>query len=739
MGARQSKRSVDITTTPKKEGVPAEGVVVGDAAAPGDGKLERIEEADTKPTTNGIAPHTESAEDKEKDKDEATEKDKEQQPQQEEVKVEETKQESSGDSPAEVAEVTTPTEATPASPNTATSPDNKETKKKEKKKKWSFRSISFSKKDKTKPSRDETPKNGDVTKEEPLAETPIAHSSFRIWASSSSPSPPPLPLPPPPSSSSIERPDAGTLGAVAMPTDGATRAFRIRWPYRREIRSVLKYEQKTRCDFLCVLIESRGSFRTSYKHRMRLDLRMASELSRRYCYVLRAFGGEDAENATAATSSPVEEKSAASNPSPLQQARQAAANATALAEALKLPAVAADKEESTPPASPVPPPDVAYPSSREDILPQESRENQSITIAVASPTSLDFSTDNLPPTEATFVLAEVECLPVVEAEIEVETSQDIKRCLLSSKDRITTPEFCPLDDIESTSDAPTCSLSEKHLSEPQTLALSPEPESVPISLEDLPPASEDTGTQSLDSFDYPLPPEELSCPLLLIPPANISVAELPPAPVEHAANPRDPTETLLTPPLSPNFQQSSVTPGIATETATKDRSQIPSYDEDDNSNREQSMLLSEPLTMSCDQSNIELKDRLTTECVAKTESQEEALSCQLSNAIPSTVAKEHHQNAPEIEAPVENNVAHDVSTTESTDEAPKVAPPAVPTEAPASPPTAPAITEDVASVTKAIEEIDISDKAVAAAVNEAIECNTNEIIADAHHQNNINE
>lgn len=77
MGARQSKRSVDITTTPKKEGIPAEGGV-GDAAAPGDGKLERIEEADTKPTTNGIAPHTDTAEDKEKDKDETTEKDKEQ-------------------------------------------------------------------------------------------------------------------------------------------------------------------------------------------------------------------------------------------------------------------------------------------------------------------------------------------------------------------------------------------------------------------------------------------------------------------------------------------------------------------------------------------------------------------------------------------------------------------------------------------------------------------------------------
>lgn len=73
MGARQSKRSVDITTTPKKEGLPAEGSV-GDAAAPGDGKLERIEEADTKPTTNGIGPHTETVE--EKNQDEATEKDK---------------------------------------------------------------------------------------------------------------------------------------------------------------------------------------------------------------------------------------------------------------------------------------------------------------------------------------------------------------------------------------------------------------------------------------------------------------------------------------------------------------------------------------------------------------------------------------------------------------------------------------------------------------------------------------
>jgi len=368
MGARQSKRSVDITTTPKKEGIPAEGVVVGDAAAPGDGKLERIEEADTKPTTNGIAPHTDTAEDKEKDKDEATEKDKEQQPQQEEVKAEETKQESSGDSPAEVAEVTTPTEGTPASPNTATSPDNKEAKKKDKKKKWSFRSISFSKKDKTKPNRDETPKNGDVTKEEPLAE-----------------------------------------------------------------------------------------------------------------------GGEDAENATAAAGSPVEEKSVASSPSADEQV------------AAPVAATAEPKEEA----------------------------------AAASPA------------------------------------------------------------------------------------------------------------------------------------AAAAAAAVAASPVEEKK--KEPTPSAPTP--------------------------IPSVEDK------------------------------KEEAVEKVEAEKKIV-----------------ENAPEVEAPVENNIAHDVSTTESADEAPKVAPPAVPTEAPpASPPTAPAITEDVASVTKAIEEIDISDKAVAAAVNEAIECNTNEIIADAHHQNNINE
>uniref|UniRef100_A0A0C9Q966 Uncharacterized protein n=1 Tax=Fopius arisanus TaxID=64838 RepID=A0A0C9Q966_9HYME len=89
----------------------------------------------------------------------------------------------------------------------------------------------------------------------------------------------------------------------------------------------------------------------------------------------------------------------------------------------------------------------------------------------------------------------------------------------------------------------------------------------------------------------------------------------------------------------------------------------------------------------------------------------------------------------EPEAPVEkiNEV-----TTEKIEEAPKSLPPSVPIEV--SVPAAPVITEDVASVTKAIEEIDINEKAVAAAVNETIESvNTNEIIADMNHQNTLNE
>lgn len=76
MGQRQSRKSVDITPTPKKNAAPvdgaAEGVPEKSPSESVDRKYEKIEDPDTKPASNGLVPHAESTEDK--DKDEATEK-----------------------------------------------------------------------------------------------------------------------------------------------------------------------------------------------------------------------------------------------------------------------------------------------------------------------------------------------------------------------------------------------------------------------------------------------------------------------------------------------------------------------------------------------------------------------------------------------------------------------------------------------------------------------------------------
>lgn len=206
---------------------------------------------------------------------------------------------------------------------------------------------------------------------------------------------------------------------------------------------------------------------------------------------------------------------------------------------------------------------------------------------------------------------------------------EIERCFFSPKGRATSPDFSPVDS-EATqrspsrlSDAPTCTLSERS-SDFQTRVLSPGFDNVPVSLEDLPPAPEDTGSQTLDSFDYPLPPDELACPSPPVVPANVSVVEPPPPPsppvsIEHAASPRDPTETLLTPPASPNSRNSNV--NTASGIATNELTTAYSYD----------------------RSDVESKESLAVECPAKTESQDGALSCQLSNTVPSTAVKKHHQ------------------------------------------------------------------------------------------------
>lgn len=138
MGGRQSKRSVDITTTPKKEGTE-------DQQQPLDGRLGHIEEGEgeSKPAANG-AP-TVSATDI-----------------QEEVVQNGSEQIADGE--IETAAQASEAETTITGEKEKEEDSKKKEKKEKVKKKWSFRSISFSRKDKSKPSRED--RNGGISKEE---------------------------------------------------------------------------------------------------------------------------------------------------------------------------------------------------------------------------------------------------------------------------------------------------------------------------------------------------------------------------------------------------------------------------------------------------------------------------------------------------------------------------------------------------------------------------------------------
>ncbi|XP_043512150.1 A-kinase anchor protein 200-like isoform X1 [Frieseomelitta varia] len=416
MGARQSRRSVDITTTPKKEGLPAEGGV-GDAAAPGDGKLERIEEADTKPTTNGIAPHTDVTEDKDKDKDDATEKDKDKEKQEEVVKAEEAKQESAGESPAETAaEVTTPTEGTPASPNTATSPENKETKKKEKmKKKWSFRSISFSKKDKNKPAREEAPKNGDVTKEEPLAEggeeaengsatagspleeksavsSPTAENEAALVAAAPTPS--------------TETKEESAASATSSPAEDKTEEPTPSAPTPVPVEEKKEEVEKVEAEKKVVEVSPAGG--QFVPDPVEVSVFRVQTVATPSSIIERKTS-EDIPSLPPSSPPPTPIDS-----SPLQQAQQAAATATALAEAFKLPAEAADK-------------DLITPSTLSSLCPERNdpstpaAESLDATSIQRPPSSSSFVDEQQqqqqpPRTESTLVPPSVEALPVIDTD-----------------------------------------------------------------------------------------------------------------------------------------------------------------------------------------------------------------------------------------------------------------------------------------------------------------------------------
>ncbi|KAF5286632.1 hypothetical protein FQA39_LY16206 [Lamprigera yunnana] len=151
MGARQSRRSVDITTTPKKNEI--------ESPIEGEGKVEKIPDLETKITTNGsIHNEIEYADKDENEKDDEALKEngvsnsEESKTLETDVPLDEQMNEPTG-----VAEKS----GESLEKSEEVCENNKKNKDKSKKKKWSFRSISFSRKDKSKPSK-ESEKNGDV-------------------------------------------------------------------------------------------------------------------------------------------------------------------------------------------------------------------------------------------------------------------------------------------------------------------------------------------------------------------------------------------------------------------------------------------------------------------------------------------------------------------------------------------------------------------------------------------------
>ncbi|XP_057671014.1 cell surface glycoprotein 1-like isoform X1 [Diorhabda carinulata] len=174
MGAKQSKRSVDITNSPTK----GEAEAIGE----GEGRVVKIGDADIKSTTNGAVPHTDiEIGEKDETAKELTAEKEDAEKEVAEVKengVSESEDAKTPDSES-VGDNLNETEKSPESTENKVEETAEAKKQKEKKKKkWSFRSISFSKKDKSKPAKD-SEKNGDVKEvaEENVDETATSPST----------------------------------------------------------------------------------------------------------------------------------------------------------------------------------------------------------------------------------------------------------------------------------------------------------------------------------------------------------------------------------------------------------------------------------------------------------------------------------------------------------------------------------------------------------------------------------
>lgn len=232
--------------------------------------------------------------------------------------------------------------------------------------------------------------------------------------------------------------------------------------------------------------------------------------------------------------------------------------------------------------------------------------------------------------------ATIEAEPVITPLSRIEQIEEVENCpsRVSLSDRP-----CPLE-----SSKPMCSTISE-FSDPPTYLPSDDPFSVQTGMSQLIEPRVQAFSESvianthISSDDFIPVPEDASS-------LDDSLLRCSKAPVSHhqsPVSPKDPTEPLLPLSVNPNSQP-DVNIAFDTVITTKD-CQILSYDEDDRSKCESKTTGSVPLSepTSYDHSDVESKDRLAAECLAKTECQEGALSCQLLITGLSTAAQEYHQ------------------------------------------------------------------------------------------------
>ncbi|KAK0089656.1 hypothetical protein PV325_006079 [Microctonus aethiopoides] len=212
-----------------------------------------------------------------------------------------------------------------------------------------------------------------------------------------------------------------------------------------------------------------------------------------------------------------------------------------------------------------------------------------------------------------------------------------------------------------------------------------------------------------DSSSDTLPqPQDLES--LLLQPSEVPAYEI--IQESNISNPETPVENVLTPPLSPTLMRCMDTkPKKIIRLNNKTVYECPGYDCYRCQSNMKYKIIGELTNNEQEKHYIEVNEAHAAVDILS-----------LRDMLDVEIFEEQSTN--ELETPMETNSDLRDGLTDTIDDKPN-------NELPESPipPTSkgPMITEDVASVTKAVEEIDINEKAVAAAVNENIECITKNV------------